>query len=188
MGYFFGLIYHAFTHPQKLVTWYQGKLFVLLFFIFKCEWRGQLCRNPFHYPIKCDNRSKNHCIFLGEGNFMHLSPKLVTIIALLWSSVPIGECNIKTWEHASSLGECNVHVEFLMRSHLGTWWFPNMGSDVPMWGQDILTREHVFPLRNVMFQVRNVRFPMQSWLAYRHYVIAKLAWVSQMWIYVMVLQ
>lgn len=58
--------------------------------------------------------------FLGEDNFIHLSPKLVPIVALLWSSVPIGECNIKTWEHASSLGECNVHVEFLMCSHLGT--------------------------------------------------------------------
>ncbi len=50
---------------------------------------------------------------------MHLSPKLVPIIALLRSSIPIGECNIKTWEHASALGECNVHVEFLMHSHLG---------------------------------------------------------------------
>lgn len=138
MGYFFGPNFLCFHRPQKLVTWYQGKLFVLLFFIFKCEWRGQLCCNPFHYPIKCEwrgqlchnpfhhpikcgNRGKNHCIFLGEDKFMHLFPKLVPTIALLWSSVPIGECNIKTWEHASSLRECNVHVEFLMHSHLGTW-------------------------------------------------------------------
>ncbi len=158
MGYFFGLIYHAFTHPPKLVTWYEGKLFVLLFFIFKCEWRGQLCHNPFHYPIKCGNRGKNHCIFLGEDNFMHLSPKLVSTIALLRSSVPIGECN-KTWEHASSLKECNVHVEFLIHSHLGTWWFPNMGSDVPMWGWDILTREHVFPLANVGVPTKECHVP-----------------------------
>jgi hypothetical protein len=83
-----------------------------------------LCCNPFHYPIECGNRGK---IFLGEDNFMHLSPKLVPIIGLLRSSVPIGECNIKTWEHASSLGECNVHVEFLMCSHVGTCVIPKHG-------------------------------------------------------------